>query len=444
MIMVLLVLFAAVAILFPSFQFKNRWNEAFLVLKSQDLIVTSDRLGILSNISFSAKELQSYLNIFIPASKTNIVSFSQTQNTFKNQIILACNCTNDQIVNITDWFSNVKPNERPINFLVCFTYLEVVNPCLESSDALIIWGRQTDNLLLENENYYKTLSNYINKGSGIIEIRDLTEEELNNRVQKEIFGIQPCIGSCNYSKTISDDDIEMPSVATDQIYQEYKLFYHIPITVKMEQRETIPLNTSLQTCSDSATKTGSLVFRESTFKSWICNRAVVYIDTNGDGVPDLNVSLTIQRNFKINELNFFLSYIEGNERFGITFKPNYMFKDFLTDGGSKTLPVGSQKQIFSAFGDYDDMPGTLDPVVIVNGTREIKTIWMPDFARDPLKIGHDHESLLLSAIYAVSDKKASDVLTIQSKVGYITSYVNVMNKDMFEPYIFNLGLGLPF
>jgi hypothetical protein len=72
-----------------------------------------------------------------------------------------------------------------------------------------------------------------------------------------------------------------------------------------------------------------------------------------------------------------------------------------------------------------------------------RVAWIADFTDNDI-IGDDHKLLLTSLLLWASNKKASAVLSSNLKIGYLTSYVNINNTDMFEVYKFNLGLGYPY
>jgi hypothetical protein len=80
----------------------------------------------------------------------------------------------------------------------------------------------------------------------------------------------------------------------------------------------------------------------------------------------------------------------------------------------------------------------------LNGTFG-KTAWIADFSRNGLNtVGDDQKQLLNSLILSVSNKKPKELTFGNEKIGYATSYLNVLNYDMFEVYRLNLGVGRPF
>jgi hypothetical protein len=59
-------------------------------------------------------------------------------------------------------------------------------------------------------------------------------------------------------------------------------------------------------------------------------------------------------------------------------------------------------------------------------------------------VGHDERLLLQSVILAVSNKNSKVSPLGDLRTGSVTTYINAVNRDMFEVYRFNLGLGFPF
>lgn len=142
MIMVVIVLYIAFSVFFPGFSYKSGWNEALLLQTSRDVILTADRTNKLYNLSFDKGALQNFLSDVV--SEENLISWSDTGGTVKNQIIIACNCTNDQLNYLNSWLSELEINGRHIDVPPpCYTNLESINPCIVSADVLLIWGEKT-------------------------------------------------------------------------------------------------------------------------------------------------------------------------------------------------------------------------------------------------------------------------------------------------------------
>lgn len=434
MIMIVVVLFVAFNILFPGFQYKSKWSESLLLLSGRDIILTVDRLGKLYEYSFNENALKNFLNEIISLS---IVPWSEVEGTMKTNLIIACNCTNEQMVNLNSWLNGLKFNGREVRSTICYTNLEAVNPCIQSSDVLLIWGYK------DLTNYLNVLQDYLKNDNGIVEIMDLDSAAKIDDTQKKIFGLSWCnpleIQGCGWGRT-REDLFFKPENASEIIYQSYKFFYHIPVVLKAPDSVfSVPVEGSTQPCPSTNVNQGNFTFRENTYKFWICNGQSVYFDTNNTDTADLIVRA--KETFKIKDYNFYLSYIDDNSDIGVIFKPAYNFTDFLKDGNSKLYPVDQNtRRILLSMGNYSNSDKPI-PVVVLNGTR---TAWIADFTRDSLDAGDDHRQLLTSLILWASNKRTVGVLSPNVKIGYMTSYINVNNTDMYEVYKFGLGLGYPF
>jgi len=74
-----------------------------------------------------------------------------------------------------------------------------------------------------------------------------------------------------------------------------------------------------------------------------------------------------------------------------------------------------------------------------------KTAWVANFSRNGLQnVKDDHKQLLISLLLDVSNKKAKELTFGNVTFGRSTSYLDVINYDMFEFYKINLGVGHPF
>jgi hypothetical protein len=67
MIMVIIALFVAFNILFPEFVYKTKWNEALLLLKGRDILLTIDRMGELYTYSLDPNASREFLDTVIPS-----------------------------------------------------------------------------------------------------------------------------------------------------------------------------------------------------------------------------------------------------------------------------------------------------------------------------------------------------------------------------------------
>lgn len=424
-----LILLVAFSVLFPEFYYKSKWEDAFVLIKARDSILTIDRIGKLYSYSFNSTLLENFLrSIYLGE---NLLFWSETSDTFKGRIIVACNCTKQQIEKLYSWFGRIKLNDREIEMIFLESNLDIIN---EPSDVLLIWKYK------DLTPYIATLKNYLNKENGIIQIADLTLAQVNE-AQKQIFGIEWFEGGWGPT---NENYFIKPRNASQITYQAYKNFYHVPLPLLAPiATTTIPIEGTIQACASANVNQGNFTFRGTSYNFWICDGKSVYFDTNRNNRADIRV-ITGQ-NFLINNFTFLLNYIDYNERIRISFKPAYNFTDFLRAGGSKVYPADNDiRKILLYRGNWSNEPNKPIPVVIINGTIG-RTAWVADFSRDGLdKVGDDHKSLLLSLLLETSNKRSFEVLSPGLRLGTLTSYVNIVNKDIFEVYRFNLRLGYPF
>jgi len=422
-----IILIVVFNVFFPSFSYKNRWEEALILLKTRDLILTIDRTGKLFSYSFSSSALQNFLDTLVPISETGMLSWSETEGTIKNEIVLACNCTADQMRTLSLWTKDLKINGRNVTITTVYTNLHDI----QSSDVLLIWGEK------DLSNYVNELKEYLKNGNGIVEIADFRTADEVNSAQQQIVGlsfIQRIQDVADYNSFSRE-----PDNSTDAIYEPYKYFLHIPVPLNAE-----PSTLSIPGCSYSTSNKGNFTFRKTSYSFWICSGTSVWFDADANGQYDMSVS--VGQNFKLGGYDFTLNYIDDNRKIGISFNQTFRFSDFLyivdppkgsthlepADGNSKKVLVNA---VFSS-------PPANFPVVILNSTQVNRAAWIADFTDDA--VGDDHKLLLISLVLWASNKKASAVLSSNLKIGYITSYINVNNTDMFEVYKFNLGLGYPY
>jgi hypothetical protein len=455
-IVVVVTLFVAFQIFFPGFSYKNRWDDAILLLRGRDISVAMDRLGLLYDYSFDAVALENFLydpnTGVIPITRSNIISWSETEGGIKNTIVIACNCTPMQLNYVRNWLGGMELNNRAIDAqsIVCHTNLNIINPCedpvgkMHVSDLLIIWGSSTrsDKSLT---NYESVLTDYLKNGNGILEILDLSSSEAAaGSVQEKIFGIKWNGGTVN----AADNSFNKPPNASVTNYNSYKYFFHAPLPVKapVETFGNVPIEVglSLEPCSVNAKK-GSFTFRSSNFTFWACgNRA--YFDNDAPSNGRANFTVNPSEQFTLcsgNCYNFYLgSVASDNSAIGISFKPDYTFQDFLD---SNTKLEALNQNILLHKGQYSGQSVYI-PVAVVNGTTRMRTAWVSDFSRGSAEVKDDQKTLFMSLVLWTSNKEAVRVLApdLIIKIGFKTSYVNVVNDDMYEVYLFNLGLGHPY
>ena len=427
----IIILFIGFSIIFPPFTKQSRWNDAYLIVKGRDLILTMDRTGALGEYSFNAVSLQN----FIDKNVNDSVIWTSVDGTIKNKLVVACNCTDEEMSQLDYWMKDLKFNNHEIDAYICRTNLEgKINPCfsyLEYPDVLVIWKYR------DLSSYFGLMEDFLNAGNGIIQIADITAID---PVHEQIFGIKFCPGFCDYPWGIDDNFIK-PDDSSLLTYEPFKYFYHIPFPAKAyEINDSVPLEAMLLSCSS---KKGNFTFRGNTNDFWICDDSeIAYFDTDNNGKADMNV--TVRESFNINGYNFSLSYVEKNSSILISFNYTYKFVDFFEDGGVKIVQAeNDEDKILLSFGNYLSWPQKTAPVVIVNGTIG-KTAWITDFTRNGFNnIGDDHKQLFNSLLMFVSNKKAKEA-TYGVMTGGEISYINVMNYDVFEIYNLDLGVGRPF
>lgn len=271
--------------------------------------------------------------------------------------------------------------------------------------------------------------------NGIVEIADLPLVDIT---QEHIFGV--AASSDNLGSTALDN-FQKPANGTVSTYQSYKYFYHVPFPIKADENTgSIPVE-GIPSCPSTVTQKGNFTFREKIIYLWICDKNTVYFDTNNNNQADFRT--TTRSSFNLTNYNFYLNYIE-NSTVMISFKPIYNFTDFLRNGNTKVYPADQDiNKILLSNGNYSGTNKPV-PVVIMNGSIG-KTAWIADFSRNGLQnVKDDHKQLLISLLLDVSNKKAKELTFGNVEIGRSTSYLDVMNYDMFEFYKINLGVGHPF
>jgi len=480
LIIVALILFAAFNIFFPGFSYRSRWSDALLLLKGRDIVLTIDRLGRLYNYSFDRSRLERFLEEAFP--ETSLIVWPEVRGVIKNDIKISCNCTDEELDDLRSWLNGIKVNGRNITFTICPTDLEKINPCGEEKgpDVLVIIGYKE----LTEPKYLDSLRGHLKKDNGIVEVADLTEEQIDD-VQKEIFGLS-WIGGFPNELIAYDEFGRKPDDAGDIIYHPYKYFYHVPITLQAFPSPNVKTDPVLEltppVCSDIAKGVFGLRVNATTdtpenYTFWICDSYYVYFDTDANQSADTVISVGDAFSVNYTEMifNFSLRYVEPR-RIGVSFEPGYTFHDFIkVDYGSGSLPPGregkglppgqpsppgwqqaawaSYEFLYPIDGDTNrilvqgnqkvkwqnqDQP---TPAVILNATSA-RTAWIANFTENG--VGDDERLLFISLLLWASNKRTEATIPENLKIGYITSYINVENKDMFEVYEFDFGIGYPY
>jgi hypothetical protein len=447
LIFVLVALLIAFGVLFPGFVYENKWKDANILINSRDLILTIDRTGNLYNYSFDKKSLSLFLDKVSAENKTNLVAWSEIEGTVQDRFIVACNCTREQIEAMSSWYDGLKINGRNVKLLFVQSSLGNIP---EETDVLLIRG------YTPLDSYLPNFQNYVSKGIGIVEMMDFMgslDLVNNDRVQTQIFGLN----WVDVKKRQSDnmDFSSQPKNSSDTIYYPYKYFYHLPFPLKTYSSK------SIVGCQYQPSGLGNLSLGSVNYSFWICSPTSVRFDTDGNGVEDTSVSLG--DNVTIGGYNFVLSYIDDNNAISLSFRPKYTFSDFLTyifppgtpdpqgwGYGTKRIDVinpidGNMEKVLIK--SVSTSPPGEYPAVILNTVSISRVAWIPDFTastRDKNTQSDDSKNLLLSLLFWASKKRATPVLYQPIKTGYLSSYINVKNTDMFEVYKFSLGLAYPY
>lgn len=424
MIISAIIIFTTLTILFTKVSYQNRWDEALILLKGRDAVLTIDRIGKLYNYSFDSDSLKNFLNKSFK--ETNLVYQSETEGTLKQVINVACNCTQEQINNLSLWFSDIRVNNRTISLRFLDTYLDNLSAYTDRSDVLLIWKYR------DLTPYSQSLRDYLAKENGIVEIMDFANNPEN--IQSEIFGI----GTAGTWANVLYDNIPKPNTSANITYQTYKMFYHMPLPLYSPENVA-----SISGCPQTQISSGNFTINNTDgykiYKFWICNSTNTYFN---NGIA--NITVKVGDKFTLGSYDFFLNYIDGYTKIGVSFEQIYNFSDFCrTPSNKRIIPFNNENSRTFMIGVVQGAGAVPAFCVILNATG--KAAWISDFSRNGLTyVDDDHRNLLLSILLSTSNKNAMGVLSPGIKVGYETSYINSVNDDMFEIYTFKLGLGYPY
>ncbi|MEM5807549.1 MAG: hypothetical protein QW818_00220 [Candidatus Aenigmatarchaeota archaeon] len=436
-----IILFIAFNMMITVEEYQTKWKESLNLLQGRDALITADRLGRLHDFVFSDSFAREFLNK-LDALK-DVVIKNETRGTLKNRLYVACNCTDDKRDYLQNILNDVKFNTRKISAVVCSTNLLTINNCGSNAkypDVLVIWRYDPLEGAVRN-----ALIDFVKDGNGLIEIADVPNSRVDGQGdddhegQKIIFGIKSIQG--NYP----NNPIEFLKPRNSSVlpYQSYKWFYHVPYLLKGTSSETIPVEDGIASCSTEGMKgKGNFRFRNTDYTFWICGTTSVYWDTNGNNKADKVV--TPRNKFSIGNSNFFLNYIDSPREIRISFKPDYLFNNFI--GGNnvnKLAPIDNDKnKVLLSMGFWDQQREKPIAAIIFNGTGNGITAWVADFARDGLtNTGDDHKQLLASLILSMANKRTKETF---QQIGQTTSYINVNNTDILEIYKIYLSIGKPF
>lgn len=441
MIAVLIVLFVSFGIFFPNTGFEDRWGDASVVLKGKDMMLTMDRLGLLDQYVANASALSGFLNRTIP--EKDLIYWTTLDGTLQNKVTVACNCTTQQISDLSNYIGQMRLNGRDIQVDVVASSLSPI----QQSDVLLIWGRTA-------LGPYKTdILNYLASGRGVVGLADVASPDAD---YTQIFGVKRCQdifsgGGCSGSP--AGEDSFTPQTGVDRLtYQPYKLFFHLPmVSTGNLGIGLISGEGNVTPCPNFPIYQGSFNFKTTSAAWWVCNSTSVYVDTNNNNVPDRVVSAG--QSFNVTDVgtgaSFMLreAYVGLNstilDRTYVSIKPGFKFDNFRPAAVSLYPADLDETKILLGDGTYNN--GRTVPVAVANGTSNARVYWATDFLSDTAyPAHHDARLLIASLLLAASNKKDNSPPLSSIQIGYLTPYVNVVDRDMFEVYQFNLGLGYPF
>jgi len=394
----IILLFTAFYFIFKPLSVKDNWQIANLVTLGRDILLSLDFTGNLYNASFSEIALKNFIDK-TSISKESIFLYILPEETFKDTIIVATNCTQDRIKRFSEWYGLLVINKRYINIFFIPTNLTNIP---EYSDVLLICGP------IDLTNYNTNLLQYLSSGKGIIEIADFTNIDPTSQT---IFGIT--ISSTSQPNT--DVYINIPSSITSDIYYPYKFFYNVPLLINSTYRDP----------------SSGRFYGNFTFRNYIIPYEIDYQSRKVYFATDPIVSASERQSFILNGYNFFLSYLLSDSAISISFKKTYNFTSF-RGNNNIALTDNNDQRIFL----YEGTTTSKMPVAVLNSS---KVAWIADFDRYN-NATHDQKLALLSLILTVSGKKYyySEAYNV-----YKIPYLDVENYDIYEVYKATLGITYP-
>ncbi len=433
-------LFIAFNAMMPEADYDTKWNDALNSMQGTDVLITADNLGKLYDYSFSPAFNSEFLNR-LDTLKDSIVKLS-AQGAVRNTLHVACDCTAEQLASLQNILSDIKFNSRAVSFITCSTALPAINNCGSSAtypDILLIWGYKDMTLNIN------ALDDFVKSGNSVIELADIPNSKINGQGNDDDLGQGAIFGLVAVSQgdfPSNPDSFLIPANASQITYQSYKWFHHLPYLLKGTPIGQVPTEGGIQPCILTAT-TGNFRFQDVDHVFWICGGISVYWDTNGNNVADLIVSN--RNNFSIGSSNFFMNYIDGSDKIRVSFKPDYIFNDFIVlNNAHNKLGLNLQNyknNVPISMGFWDQTKEIPIPAVTFYGSGIGKAVWVADFSRDGLtNIGDDHKQLLASLIVSLSSKETK----LAQQIGEISSYINVNTMDVPEIYKLELSVGKPF
>ncbi len=387
---------------------RSRWENAILSITGRDVSFVTKAIENTSKLLTQKNYKEIVSKLVAP-----VVAEIDLENCIKDEILIACNCTNETVGLLENNIGKLILNGREIKIHFLMSLLSPINP---ASDALLIWGYK--NL----EPYEKELKNYLKSGKGIILVGDFGDAP--DETSKQIFGLE----KATYSYSSLSDFYFMDSNPNYPNYQLFKFFFHIPLPIFTFKEKEVSF--------EGITKTvecGNISIRDSFYEFCIWNESGILVDQDGDSLLDEFVEE--RENFWLDQerhFNFTLSYLTEKEIY-VSFDYGYNFSDILKGKSNVTLPEQSRDRITLA----SSFNNQLIPACVVNSTLG-RNVWITNLTKT--YFSDDKRLLLLSAlVYSSSKKKIGKI-----RRGVSIPILIVSNKDMLETCVINLKLYYPY
>ncbi len=437
MITIIIILFVTFSLFFPETVYGNKWSEANLIINARDILITIDKIGLMNQFIGNNVELQDFIYNKLNLENNLIVS-SYIEGSIKNEIIVACKCTDKLVGDLRLYINEFKINERDIRI----TFIKTELDSIQKSDVLLIWD---DDRTLNLEIYENSLNDYINEGNGVILISDNSNLD---KKKKKIFGIEWYDeGSVNTPISL----ILQPDI-TSPVYKFHKYFYNIPIEVRTRINDTNRppiINSNIENCLDTPNEPfprGTFSIEMNDIEFWTCSsNNGIYI--NPDPLnPNPNIILKELDDFTIlgtNGKSFLLNYVEINKLSG------RMFVSILDNSYSFNIQSNLNFRTTTASNFLFAESSFNISYITFNKIGKSSAIWIHEkFIEKNSENGileesftHDKRLLIASSIFTSSN---FNPIQISQKKGVVVPYINIVNRDLFEIYTFNLDLSQPF
>ena len=433
--LVVITLFISFSVFFPGNSYKNRWDDAYGTLKARDVALTLERTGDLHAYAYDSVQMDAFLSKIFTGS--NAVVWHSISGGITEKTMVACNCTIDQVAQLNGWAGKTMLNNRSISMEFCRANLVASDECLSNSDVLLVWGS-----IQPLSASSTVLSDYVSTGGGIVELKDFSQSSQveSDSVQKDVFGLKWI--SLTTGQPTSTVFARTPRSESDIIYQPYKYFHHIPITLDISKN-----GGAVPGCTYNPTGNGTLTLKGVSYEFDTCSpapAASAWIDTDGTGGGDTKV--LERRTVSVGGTNVMLNYVNGFNSISLSFQPGYQFGDILSfTSGSRVSPLIKPRDdnndrvlLQAVFGS-----SATQPAAILGNYGSGKTAWLPEFGKDGLD--DSEKSLVMSMLLWAANKESASPSAQIANVGtgYVASYINVRNYDMFEIYELNIGVGYP-